>query len=75
MEAKVAELERLQAEGKPVDPSLEENLAQYQELARQEQERQQRENETFFKRAEERDEDDSYSYYDPWAPCRNTPGG
>ena len=73
MEAKVAELERLEAEGKPIDPSLEQNLAQYQELARQEQERQNRENEAFFNRADEREEDDSY--YDPWAPCRNTPGG
>ena len=73
MEAKLAEMEQLQAEGKPIDSTHEQNLAQYQELARQEQERQHRENEAFFKRADEREEDDSY--YDPWAPCENTPGG
>jgi len=57
MEAKLAEMEQLQAEGKPVDQTHEQNLAQYQELVRQEQERQNRENEAFFRRADEREEE------------------
>ena len=57
MEAKLAEMEQLQAEGKPIDHSHEQNLAQYQELARQEQERQNRENEAFFNRADEREDE------------------
>jgi len=73
MEAKLADMEQLQAEGKPVDYTHEQNLAQYQELARQEQERLRRETEAFLKAADEREEDDSYG--DPWAPCANTCGG
>ena len=73
MEEKLAEMERLQAEGKPPEPTHEQALAQFQELARQEQERVNRENEAFFNRADNRDDDDSN--HDPWAPCENTPGG
>jgi len=66
-------MEQLQAEGKPVDYTHEQNLAQYQELARQEQERLNRETEAFLRAADEREEDDSE--HDPWAPCENTCGG
>jgi len=61
------------AGGKPVDSSLEQNDAQYQELVRQEQERLNRETETFLRAADERGDDDSDR--DPWAPCENCPGG
>jgi hypothetical protein len=57
MEEKLAEMEQLQAQGKPADSTHEAALAQYQQLVRQEQERLNRENEAFFNRPDDQDEE------------------